>query len=69
MAAKAAPDRFGIGYAHRGGTLRHDLATELLQSGATPWEIGQFLWHKNHDTTRIYGEWQAATVTRHGSTA
>jgi site-specific recombinase XerD len=58
MIAKTALERAGIhGYAHQGAHLfRHSLATELLRSGATLFEIGQLLRHENHDTTRIYAK-------------
>lgn len=51
-------DRVGIeGCAHRGAHIfRHNLATELLRSGATLSEIGQLLRHENRDTTRIYAK-------------
>ena len=58
MIAKMALKRAGMnGFAHMGAhLLRHSLATELLQSGATLTEIGQVLGHRNHDTTRIYAK-------------
>ena len=58
MIAKTALVRVGIeGCAHRGAHIfRHNLATELLRSGATLTEIGQLLRHESHDTTRIYAK-------------
>jgi site-specific recombinase XerD len=58
MIAKMALKRAGMnGFAHMGAhLLRHSLATELLQSGATLTEIGQVLRHRDHDTTRIYAK-------------
>jgi site-specific recombinase XerD len=58
MIAKTALDRVGIeDCAHRGAHIfRHSLATELLRSGATLSEIGQFLRHESHDTTRTYAK-------------
>lgn len=34
--------------------FRHGLATTLLNAGASLWEIGDMLGHRNPDTTRIY---------------
>lgn len=36
--------------------LRHSLATELLQNGASLTEIGELLRHQNIETTRIYAK-------------
>jgi site-specific recombinase XerD len=50
-------ERAGLNPACKGGhLLRHSLATQLLQSGASLAEIGELLRHQNIETTRIYAK-------------
>jgi integrase/recombinase XerD len=42
--------------------LRHSLATQLLQSGASLTEIGELLRHQDIETTRIYAKVDQETL-------
>jgi site-specific recombinase XerD len=49
--------RAGLNPARRGAhLLRHSLATQLLQTGASLVEIGELLRHRDLETTRIYAK-------------
>jgi site-specific recombinase XerD len=52
-----ALERAGLNPAHKGAhLLRHSLATQLLQNGASLVEIGELLRHQDIETTRIYAK-------------
>jgi integrase/recombinase XerD len=54
---RRALERAGLNPARKGAhLLRHSLATQLLQNGASLSEIGELLRHQNIETTRIYAK-------------
>ena len=54
---RRALERAGLNPALKGAhLLRHSLATQLLQNGASLTEIGELLRHQNIETTRIYAK-------------
>lgn len=54
---RRALERAGLNPVCKGGhLLRHSLATQLLQGGASLAEIGELLRHQNIETTRIYAK-------------
>jgi len=56
-------DRAGLKPAHKGAhLLRHSLATQLLQNGASLVEIGELLRHQDIETTRIYAKVDQETL-------
>jgi integrase/recombinase XerD len=54
---RRALERAGLHPARKGAhLLRHALATQRLQNGASLSEIGELLRHQNIETTRIYAK-------------
>ena len=54
---RRAVDKAGLKPATKGAhLLRHSLATELLQGGASMAEIGEVLRHRSPATTEIYAK-------------
>jgi len=50
-------DRAGLNPPHKGPhTLRHSLATNMLRKGASLYEIGEILRHRDIDNTQIYAK-------------
>ena len=50
-------EKAGVESARKGAhLLRHSLATDMLQKGASLDEIGEVLRHKSPDTTAIYAK-------------
>jgi len=48
---------FGVSLRHHGPhSIRHACATHLLAQGLSLKEIGDYLGHRNPDTTRIYAK-------------
>ncbi|WP_089936662.1 site-specific integrase [Candidatus Entotheonella palauensis] len=60
---RRALERAGLNPACKGAhLLRHSLATQRLQNGASLSEIGELLRHQNLETTRIYAKVDQATL-------
>ena len=60
---KRALRRVGMDPPSKGAhVLRHSLATQMLQSGASLREIGQVLRHRRPDTTRVYAKVDLPTL-------
>lgn len=60
---KLALRRVGMDPPSKGAhVLRHSLATQMLQSGASLREIGQVLRHRRPDTTRVYAKVDLPTL-------
>ena len=60
---RRALERAGLNPALKGAhLLRHSLATQLLQNGASLTEIGELLRHQDIETTRIYAKVDQGTL-------